>query len=190
MDMPRDHAWTYDDLARLPDDGTRYEIIEGELVVMPSPLLIHQRVLGRLFLAFQAQVEATHRGFVVMTPLDVILAPTRVVQPDLVALRVEHRDLMKPHGIEGAPDLLLEVLPPSSAKHDRVTKRRLYARAGVREYWLVDPDAQTIDVLELVDDGLSYRQHGWYGPGDRARSAQLELEIEVDALFRGLEPPA
>ena len=90
---------------------------------------------------------------------------------------------MSARGIEAAPDLVIEVISPSNAKHDRARKRRCYARHGVREYWLVDPEAGTIDVLELVEGGLTYRSAGWYGPGDRARSATLDLEIAIDELF-------
>lgn len=183
METPTNKIWTYDDLRQLPDDGTRYEIIDGELVVMPSPVVTHQRIVGRLFLAFHAQVQERGQGEVLMAPLDVIMAPTRVVQPDLIVVRAEHREILREH-VEGVPDLLVEVLSPSNHKHDLVTKRRLYARNRVPEYWIVDPDAQTIEVLELVDGGLSYRQHGWYGPGDRVHGATLAIELDIDELFR------
>jgi Uma2 family endonuclease len=183
METPTNKVWTYDDLRRLPDDGTRYEIIDGELVVMPSPVVIHQRVLGRMFLAFHTQVQERGQGEVFVAPLDVIMSPTRVVQPDLIVVRPEHRDILREH-VEGVPDLLVEVLSPSNHKHDLVTKRRFYARNRVSEYWIVDPEAQTVEVLELVDGGLSYRQHGWYGPGDRIRGATFAIELDVDELFR------
>jgi Uma2 family endonuclease len=87
-------------------------------------------------------------------------------------------------GIEAAPDLVFEVLSPSNRKHDRVRKRRFYARNGIPEYWIVDPEEHTIEVLERIDGGLSYRQAGWYASGDVARSTQFELAIDIDALFR------
>lgn len=182
METPPKKVWTYDDLRQMPEDGTRYEIIEGELIVMPSPVVVHQRIVGRLHLAFHAQIQARGLGEVFMAPLDVVMAPTRVVQPDLIVVKPEHREILRDH-IYGVPDLLVEVLSPSNQKHDRVTKRRLYARDRLPEYWIVDPDAQTVEVLELVEGGLSYRQHGWYGPGDRARSATFALELDVDELF-------
>lgn len=183
METPTNKTWTYDDLLQLPDDGTRYEIIDGELVVMPSPVVTHQRIVGRLFLAFSAQLQERAQGEVLMAPLDVIMAPTRVVQPDLIVVRHDHRAILREH-IHGVPDLLIEVLSPSNHKHDLVTKRRLYARNRVPEYWIVDPEAQTIEVLELVEGGLSYRQHGWYAQGDRARAATFAVELEIDELFR------
>jgi Uma2 family endonuclease len=182
MDTPPNKVWTYDDLLQLPDDGTRYEIIDGELFVMSSPSVTHQRVLGRLHLAFHEQIQQRGQGEVFLAPLDVIMSPTRVVEPDLIVVRPNNRGILKTR-IEGIPDLLLEILSPSNHKHDVVTKRRLYARARVPEYWIVDPDAQTIEVLELVEGGLTYRQHGWYGPGDHTKSARFDIDLEIDALF-------
>lgn len=183
MDTPQNKVWTYDDLLQLPEDGTRYEIIDGELVAMSSPLVIHQRTLQRLFLVFHAQIQQRAQGEVFIAPLDVIMAPTRVVQPDLIVVRPENRGIVRSR-IEGIPDLMVEVLSPTNHKHDLVTKRRLYARNRVREYWTVDPDAQTIEVLELVEGGLTYRQAGWYGPGDTAQGATFEIEVRLDELFR------
>jgi Uma2 family endonuclease len=182
MDTPPKKVWTYDELLQLPEDGKRYEIIEGELVEMSSPLVIHQRVVGNLFAAFREQVQSKQLGEVFIAPLDVVMTPTRVVQPDLIVVRTENRSIVQDR-IRGVPDLLVEVLSPTNYKHDTVTKRRLYARSRLHEYWIVDTEAQTIEVLELVEGGLSYRQHGWYGPGDRARSASFPVELAVDPLF-------
>ena len=178
-----DKVWTYDDLLAMPEDGKRYEIIDGELIEMGSPIVIHQRLLGRLFIVFNEQVQKRGQGEVFIAPLDVIMSPTRVVQPDLIVVRPGREDIVRDH-IYGIPDLFVEILSPSNQKYDRVTKRRFYARNRVPEYWIVDPVNQTIEVLQLVDGGLSYREHGWYGPGDRARSASFEIEIDLDGLFR------
>jgi Uma2 family endonuclease len=182
MDTPPNKVWTYDDLLQMPEDGKRYEIIDGELIEMSSPVVTHQRVLGRLFMMFSEQVQRSGQGEVLISPLDVIISPTRVVQPDLIVVRPDNREILRDH-IHGIPNLLVEILSPSNHKHDTVTKRRLYARNRVPEYWIVDPDAQTVEVLELVAGGLSFRQHGWYGPGDRARSSTFRLELSVDDLF-------
>jgi Uma2 family endonuclease len=182
MEEHSDKIWTYDDLASLPDDGKRYEILDGVLFVSPSPRLRHQDVLKRLFVAFLA-LEQRKVAKVYFAPLDVILSPTKVVVPDLLVVRNERRSIFAERGVEGAPDLVIEVLSPSTAKHDRTRKRRFYAKNGVREYWIVDVVANSIEVLELIDGGLSYREHGWYGPGDTAKSAFIDLEVSVDALF-------
>ena len=182
--METKKTWTYEDLQSLPADGNRYEIIDGDLVVSPSPAFWHQEVLKRIFLVLQRALEETGVARVYFAPLDVILSPTRVVVPDLLVVREERRSILEAHGAVAAPDLIVEVLSPSNIRHDRVTKRRFYARNGVREYWIVDPDAETIEVLELIEGGLSFRPAGWYGPGDRARSATFDLELDVDGVFR------
>jgi Uma2 family endonuclease len=178
-----DKIWTYDDLPSLPDDGKRYEIFDGELVVSPSPLLRHQRALSNLNDVLRRELHHKRIAEVLCAPLDVILSPTKVVVPDIVVVRWERRSIFSKRAAEAAPDLVIEVLSPSNRKHDRVRKRRFYARNEIPEYWIVDPEEQTIEVLELVAGPRSYRQHGWYGPGDRARSATFALEVDVDALF-------
>ena len=182
MERPPDKVWTYDDLLAVQDDGKRYEIIDGELFEMSSPVVTHQRVLGNLYVAFREQVQRAGHEEVFIAPLDVIMSPTRVVQPDLIVVRPNNREILRDH-IYGVPDLLVEILSPSNRKHDSVLKRRLYARNRVPEYWMVDPDQHTVEVLELLDGGLSFRQHGWYASGDRARSAKLDIEISIDELF-------
>lgn len=188
--QPPDKVWTYSDLEAFPDDGRKYEILDGELVVSPSPSLTHQRVAKRLFALLHEALERPRIAEVFFAPLDVVLSPTKVFQPDLLAVRWERRDeALRDRVVEAAPDLAAEVLSPTNRAHDRVAKRRFYARNGVREYWIVDPDEQSLEVLVLIDGGLTYREHGWYGPGDRAHSATFQLDIDLDALFAA-DPPA
>lgn len=147
-------TWTYEDLVALPDDGKRYEIIDGELYEMPAPTWAHQIILAALHLLFapEARRVGARLGF---APLDVILTADhrRTVQPDLYLVMPERLGIIKPHGIQGAPDLVLEILSPSNSAHDLVVKRRLYALSGVREYWIVDPASRIIEVLALVGEG-------------------------------------
>jgi Uma2 family endonuclease len=195
-EQPR-KMWTYDELASLPD-GHRYEIFDGELfvdgqpyragaelgVVSPSPTRLHQRLSKRFFVALYRALEETRLAEVLYAPLDVVITPSRTVQPDLLVVRTERRHLLEEQGLAGAPDLVVEVLSPSTAKHDAVDKRQFYARMGVREYWLVDPDRDTVQVLGLIEGGLTYRELGWYTPGDTARSETFPFELDVAALFR------
>jgi Uma2 family endonuclease len=183
VDEHSQRTWTYDDLASLPDDGQRHEILDGELVVSPSPTTRHQRVLLQLVKQFLA-LEQTKVATVWVAPLDVMLSPKVVVEPDLFVIRKGRTSALGTRAIQEAPDLVVEVLSPSTTKHDRTRKRRIYARAGVLEYWLVDPDAETVEVLVLDDVARSFREHRWGGPGDRVASATFDLEIEIDALFR------
>ncbi|CAN5839320.1 Uma2 family endonuclease [soil metagenome] len=185
MDEHRNKLWTYDDLVAMDGepDGNKYEIFDGELVVSPSPSFSHQEIVKRLFVALLEQVEKRRLATVHFAPLDVILSKTRVVQPDLLVIGMNQREIIAPHGVIGAPVLAIEVVSPGNASHDRVRKRRFYARGGIREYWIVDPASYEIEVLGLVAGGLSYRQTGWFGPGDTLTSPTFELAIAVNAVF-------
>jgi len=187
MDEHAGKVWTYDDLATLPDDGQRYEILDGELVVSPAPSLRHQRVLTQLLKQLFA-LEYTGRATIWVGPTDVKLSPTRVVEPDVVVVSHARREILREQAIEGAPDLVVEVVSPSNRKHDLTVKRRFYARIGVREYWIVDPESETVEVLALADGVLGYRQDQWAGPGDRVRSVVFGVEVDVTALFEDHAP--
>jgi Uma2 family endonuclease len=177
-------VWTYDDLVAMgePTDGRKYEIFDGELVVSPAPAYWHQEVLKRVFVAFAA-LERAKIAKVFFAPFDVILSKTKVVQPDLLVVRWDRRSIFERRGATAAPDLVVEVVSPSNTKHDRVRKRRFYARNKMPEYWLVEPEDKTIEVLALIDERLSYKQVGWYGPGDLAKSHTLPIELAIDPLF-------
>lgn len=150
-------TWKYEDLFELPDDGKRYEIIDGELYEMPSPSLVHQLTIGKLYLLLVPAAEAIG-AYVVLAPLDLILAAgADPVQPDLFMLGLEQREMASSRVAGVVPRLVIEVLSPSNAEHDRVVKRALYARAGVPEYWLVNLEAGAIEVLVL--EGGEYRRY-------------------------------
>ncbi len=147
-------TWTYEDLFSFPDDGRRYEIIEGELYEMPSPGLAHARVVRQPLMLLAAPPDKTWGRIAGLLPLDVFFSGANPVQPDLIVL-LSGGDLTRAtRGVEGPPDLLVEVLSPSNRNHDVLTKRALYGQAGVREYWLVDPEARTLTMLTLDRDAL------------------------------------
>jgi Uma2 family endonuclease len=137
---------TYEDYASMPDDGKRYEVIDGELHVLPTPFLPHQRVLSRLSRHVFACAEKDG-GDLLLGPLDVILSPHNVVQPDLMFVAREHASRIQLHGIVGAPDIAIEILGDFTRHRDEVVKRDLYERFRVPEYWIVDPDAKTVKIL-------------------------------------------
>jgi Uma2 family endonuclease len=141
---------TYRDYEALPNDGRRYEIHEGELSVTPAPAPRHQRVIGRLYRLLAQHVEARSLGEVFLSPIDVILGETTIVQPDLLFLDATRLGLVSGRGIEGAPTLVVEVLSPATTLIDRSTKLQLYARHGVPYYWIVDPEARRIEVYRLA----------------------------------------
>jgi Uma2 family endonuclease len=144
-------TWSYADLATLPDDGTRYEIIDGELYEMPSPTWAHAIVIAGLIRLLLPVLDRLG-GLWVTAPLDVFFTGADPVQPDLVVLLPGGSARPVRRGVEGPPDLLIEVLSPSNRAHDQVRKRALYARAGVREYWIVDPDVASIEIIDAAGE--------------------------------------
>ncbi len=146
---------TYADYCALPDDGLRYEILEGLLVSEPSPRVPHQVVAANLLLALSPYAKSHDLGKVFIAPVDVILSASSVVVPDLVFVSRDRLGIVNDRGLEGAPDLIVEIISPSTARRDRVAKLRLYARHGIRHYWLADPETRILEALELVDG--SYR---------------------------------
>lgn len=142
---------TYADLAAFPDDGLRRELIDGELIVSPSPLVRHQRLVGFLHLRLAGFVEANGGGEVFIAPMDVVLSDRNVVEPDLFFVPSSAANIVERANIQGVPSLTIEVL--SNPRVDRVRKRDLYAAFGVAEYWIVDPDADRVEVYRTQGEG-------------------------------------
>jgi Uma2 family endonuclease len=147
-----DPKLTYEDLRKMPDDGKRYELIDGEVFMMPTPTTSHQRTLGNLLFALGSLADERDLGEVFVAPTDVVFGERTAVQPDLLFIRKDRLSIVTEMNVQGAPDLVIEVLSPSNAAFDRETKLQVYARGGVRELWYVDPDARSVDVLELGVD--------------------------------------
>src|SRR5437773_824258 len=137
--------FTHADLLLMPDDGKRREIVDGDLLVTPSPTLGHQEILARIFLAFLKYLEAHPIGKVFCAQLDVILSPFDVLEPDLLFVLNEHRSILR-DWVRGAPDLVIEILSAATAAHDRGPKLKAYARSGVTEYWIVDPEQRVVEI--------------------------------------------
>jgi Uma2 family endonuclease len=146
---------TYDDFLLFPeDDGLRHEIIDGEHYVTAAPNLRHQELVGRLFLTIGTFVEdRPERGRVFLSPFDVVFSFHDIVEPDLVFVAPDQLEILTDRNIQGTPALVVEILSPSTRKRDREIKRKLYDRMGVREYWLVDPDANVVTVHQRDGDG-------------------------------------
>ena len=143
---------SFADVERWPEDGRRYELYGGEVYVVPFPLPLHQIALMRLYDAFRDHTR-THGGIVLVAPLDIVLTEFDVVQPDLLYFTPERRHLVQPRRVtRDAPDLVVEILSPGTARHDRGRKMALLGRFAVREVWLVDPDAVTIEIFHLQND--------------------------------------
>jgi Uma2 family endonuclease len=176
------HALTYDDLKRERETrDERLELIEGEIVVTPSPSPLHQLVVHRLAVLLDRAIVESGLGLVLESPLDVFLAAQNVFQPDLIVLLNDRIRLFGPDMVEDAPSLAIEIISPSSSTYDRVTKRNVYARYGVPEYWLVDPEKQTVTIHSDPRDG---RYHTETESSDVAVSATIPgLSADLKALF-------
>lgn len=171
-----DIKFTYEDYKSLPESETkRYELLEGELVVVPSPNERHQSVSRNLeFLLFKF-VKDNNLGTVYFAPFDVVLGGN-VVQPDIMYISRDRLSIITKDEVRGAPDIVIEILSPATAARDRGLKRRLYGRHGVRELWIVDPDQETIEVANLGKTGLETT--GVYKKG----------EILASPLLPGFQP--
>ena len=172
----------YTDLLAMPDDGRRYEIHGGELVVVPSPRLGHQIAAARL-VALLEDYRRRAGGLVVAAPFDVVFDEYDVAQPDVVFFRAERVHLLDPYAVAyAAPDIVVEVLSPSTADVDRGRKMRMFARHGVPEYWIVDPIGRQVEVHVL--EGRAYRQAQAATGVDILRSVLLpDLTFGVAGLF-------
>ncbi len=178
---PKQGQWTYRDYAAL-DDEQHYEIVNGVLLMTPAPSWSHQEVVLEIASYLRTYVRTTGLGGVFTAPIDVELSPKDVFQPDVVVLLKESREKLRERHIVGAPDLVVEVASRGTAPYDRLTKYDAYARAGVPEYWIVRPDAQTVEVLVL--DGATYRSLGIFGEQAILPSRVVpELPVHVEQFF-------
>jgi Uma2 family endonuclease len=168
---------TYADYAALPDDGRRYELYEGEIEMTPAPSTRHQLAIKNLLFLLEGYLRAHGAGVIIPSPVDLILSNTTVLQPDLVVVLRGREQIITERGVEGPPNLVIEVLSPSTAARDRQSKAQLYARYGVKHYWIADPDARRIESYELDSGAYALR-----------RSVDQAGALETD-LFPGLRIP-
>ena len=148
----RSTHFTYDDYVEFPDDGKRHEIIEGDHYMTPAPRTKHQSVSVNLSSVMAPFARRHKLGKVLTAPCDVILSDENVVQPDLLFVSTARAGIVTDLNIQGAPDLLVEILSESSRKKDEVIKRKLYERFGVQEYWIVDPELETVKIFKLAQE--------------------------------------
>jgi Uma2 family endonuclease len=173
--------FTYADYLNLPEES-RYEILDGDLLMSPSPNASHQRIVKKLARIFGRLLEDASLGEIFVAPFDVVLSDTNVVQPDILFISKERASIVKERAVFGAPDLAVEVLSPATAERDRTVKAKLYARAGVRELWLVDPGSKTIEVLQSGAAG--FERKGLAKAGETAQSATLPaLRVRLADVF-------
>jgi Uma2 family endonuclease len=176
---PQARRVSWDDIKAVPADGRSWEILDGELLVSPAPTWWHQQIVVELLVALREHVRRHAPGKVNVAPVDVVFDPHNVAEPDILFVSDERLRIIRDR-VWGAPDLCVEVLSPSSVTRDRGAKRAVYARFDVREYWIVDPDAETVEVC----GGPGLPLVATYAASDRLRSPLLpDLDLPLAPIF-------
>lgn len=171
--------FTYQDYLLFPNDGKRYELIAGDRYVTPAPRTKHQRISGNLYGLLFEFVKKNKSGILLSAPTDVVLSELDVVQPDLLFVSRARASIITEDNIQGAPDLVVEILSESTRRTDEIIKRKLYQQHGVQEYWIIDPDLDTVKVYRMVNQAYT-------------RAIELTLEAQdrvTNPLFPGWELP-
>ena len=175
--------YTYDELvAVMPETNQPHELWDGELIMAPAPFFSHQKIALRFYRELDDWVAARQLGEVIASPIDMVLSPHRVVQPDVAFIAKERLNIIQ-HAIMGPADLVAEVVSLGGRNRDRIEKRDLYEQYGVQEYWIIDPESETVEVLTLERGRyeLAMRSHA----GEIASSPSLPgFEMVVGRLFR------
>lgn len=182
MPVPKELKLTYDDYLNFPNDGKRYEIIDGEHHMTPAPQTRHQIVSRNIERILANYVEENDTGQILYAPTDVVLSDTTVVQPDILFVRKEREHIIKKNFIEGAPELIIEILSPGNEKLDRRTKMKHYAMFGVGEYWIIDYEACILE--QYVLKGHIFQRRGVFDE-DFSPSLFPDLTIHLSQIFKG-----
>jgi Uma2 family endonuclease len=181
-DLPR--KLTSDDYVLIPEDGQRHEILDGEHYVSPAPLTRHQRISSKLHLRLGSFVETHRLGWVLYAPTDVVLSLHDVAQPDLFFIFNERLGIVTEANVQGAPDLVVEILSEKTRRQDEGLKREIYERYGVREYWTLDPDRNSARVFRRIGNRLRLVAELSAAAGDVLTTPLLPgLEIRLTEIF-------
>ncbi len=182
MKTTKEKVWTYGDYLKL-DDDKRYEVIKGRLIEMPAPNFEHQEISLNLVIKIWDFIKGREIGKLVYAPFDVILSENVVVQPDIVFISRENLKNIKEGRLFGSPDLVIEVVSPSTTRRDTVVKKGIYEEFGVKEYWIVYPDEKAIEVWVLGENG-EYELYSFAEKGGKVKSKVLEgLEVDLKEVF-------
>jgi Uma2 family endonuclease len=175
--------YTYQDLRSTPDDGRRYELFEGDLIVSPAPTTMHQRIVFRLSLVIGNFVQMHQLGEVLSAPCDIQFSGETVVEPDLLFVARDRASIVKEDYVQGAPDLIVEVISPTSEERDRGYKFKIYAEQGVKEYWLADYRKRVLQIFGLTSSG--FQLAGEFKNDDEVRSPLFPgLRFRVSELWK------
>ncbi|OGW51458.1 MAG: hypothetical protein A2Z50_03470 [Nitrospirae bacterium RBG_19FT_COMBO_42_15] len=175
--------YTYNDYLNI-DDEKRYEVMKGELIMVPAPFTIHQKAQINLAVILSNFVREKKLGKILVAPTDVVLAEDIVVQPDILYISNNRLDIIKEAAIMGSPDLVIEIVSPSSASYDTIEKREIYEKYGVKEYWLVFPQEKAVEVL-TIEKGI-YKEFCKARKTGIAKSKSIEgLTVDIKEIFEG-----
>ena len=181
-----DASWNYARWQRLPNDGNRYEVIDGVLYMTTAPSFFHQWIIRQVSLALIGQIDRSGIGLTTWSPIGLIMPGCEPVQPDIVVVRMEDVGMIYDRRINGVPALIVEVLSPSNAEKDTEIKRAAYARAGLPEYWIIRPAERDVLVLTEPDPALGTFLHTSHmTPDGELASPTLPFQAAVAGFFAG-----
>mgnify|MGYP001773072605 CR=1 FL=1 len=182
-EMVKEKVWTYEDYLKL-DDDRRYEVIKGRLMEMPAPTPWHQDLVGKIFIILVNFVSRKNLGKAFVSPIDVVLSEDMVLQPDIVYISKENLGIIGEKAIMGAPDLVVEIVSPSTTRRDTVVKKGIYEDFSVKEYWIVYPDEKAIEVWVLGENG-KYELYSFAEKEDKVNSKILKgLKVDLKEVFK------
>lgn len=182
-DKFKEQQVTYDMYAEMPEDGMRYEILDGSLELLsPGPSPSHQAVSGELMYMMKQTCRSDYVLF--DAPLDVILDQKNVLQPDILMVHRSRLSIVTKRGVEGPPDLVVEILSPGSRGRDKIVKMDIYARHGVPEYWIIDTASRTLEQYRQANDGAHYVLHNLFEEDDKVTSDKLPcVSLQLSHIF-------
>ena len=175
--------YTYQDYLELPDDGKRYEIISGDLIMPPAPKTIHQKVALKIEYELLKFNDKETKGELFHAPYDVIMSDMNVVQPDILFVKTENLGIVTDKNIDGAPDLIIEILSPSSGYYDQIKKKETYARFGVKEFWIVDPIKQSIEIFLNKENEFELKQR-LNREGEATSEVLNGFHVDLEEIFK------
>ena len=174
--------WTYEDYRELPNDRKIYQVIGGKLLMVPAPSTRHQNISRNLEFIIWSFVKSHNLGVLYYAPIDVVFGSTDIVQPDIVFITKNRLAIVKEKGIFGAPDWVIEIVSSSTSKIDIKLKKDLYERFGVREYWIVYPEDERVEVYLL--EGGNYKLRGVFLKNNTLQVSTIEkLEVNLEEVF-------
>jgi len=163
--------------------GAPYQLIEGELVMTPSPTTFHQIISANLFKAIAKFVDGKKTGIALYSPIDVYLGDENALQPDIVFISKQLQEIIEDDGIHGAPDMIIEILSPSTAYYDIKKKYKIYEKSGVKEYWIVDPEMKSVELFTLAEQGKFILSAGFTDQGTVKSGILAGFEINLEEIF-------